>query len=152
MGVQALSAATEEKNSVWEKYGIPTDKKVFIYGGNLGRPQGIPFLMKALKACRDYPEAFFLIVGDGTEYKKLEAFFEAEKLSNAKLLKRLFKEDYDLLANTWDVGMIFLDHRFTISNFPSRLLACLQAGVPTLACTDPNTDVGKVVTEGDFGY
>ena len=48
--------------------------------------------------------------------------------------------------------MIFLDHRFTIPNFPSRLLAYLQAGIPTLACTDPNTDVGKVIAEGGFGW
>jgi len=150
--VQTLSATAEEKNAVRKKYGVPTDKKVFIYGGNLGRPQGIPFVMQALKACADHPEAFFLIVGDGTEYKKLEAFFAEEKLPNALLLKKLPKEDYDILALSADVGMIFLDHRFTIPNFPSRLLAYLQAGIPTLACTDPNTDVGKVVTEGGFGW
>ena len=28
-----------------KKYGIPTDKPVFIYGGNLGKPQGIPFFL-----------------------------------------------------------------------------------------------------------
>ncbi len=149
---QPLSSTEEEKNAVRKKYGVPTDKKVFIYGGNLGRPQGVPFLMQALKACEDHPEAFFLIVGDGTEYKKLEAFFAEEKLSNALLLKRLPKEDYDILALSADVGMIFLDHRFTIPNFPSRLLSYMQAGVPALACTDPNTDVGKVITEGGFGW
>jgi glycosyltransferase involved in cell wall biosynthesis len=51
-----------------------------------------------------------------------------------------------------DVGMIFLDHRFTIPNFPSRLLGYMQAGLPVLACTDPNTDIGKVITEGGFGW
>lgn len=51
-----------------------------------------------------------------------------------------------------DVGMIFLDHRFTIPNFPSRLLAYMQAKIPVLACTDPNTDIRKVITEGGFGW
>ena len=50
------------------------------------------------------------------------------------------------------VGMIFLDHRFTIPNFPSRLLSYMQAKIPVLACTDPNTDIGKVITEGGFGW
>ena len=51
-----------------------------------------------------------------------------------------------------DVGLIFLDHRFTIPNFPSRLLSYMQAGLPVLAATDVNTDVGKVITEGNFGW
>ena len=51
-----------------------------------------------------------------------------------------------------DVGMIFLDHRFTIPNFPSRLLAYMQAGLPVLACTDPNTDIGQIICEGGFGW
>lgn len=51
-----------------------------------------------------------------------------------------------------DIGMIFLDHRFTIPNFPSRLLAYMQAGLPVLACTDPNTDIGTVVCDGEFGW
>lgn len=29
-----------------QKYGLPVDKPVFFYGGNLGQPQGIPFLIK----------------------------------------------------------------------------------------------------------
>jgi hypothetical protein len=48
--------------------------------------------------------------------------------------------------------MIFLDHRFTIPNFPSRLLSYMQAKIPVLACTDPNTDIGKVIVEGGFGW
>ena len=67
-------------------------------------------------------------------------------------MKRLPKEDYDRMVAACDVGMIFLDHRFTIPNFPSRLLSYMQAGLPVLACTDPNTDIGKVIVEGNFGW
>lgn len=28
----------------------------------------------------------------------------------------------------------------------------MQAGLPVLACTDPNTDIGKVITDGGFGW
>ena len=74
------------------------------------------------------------------------------KPQNAVLLQKLPKEDYDRLVAACDVGLIFLDHRFTIPNFPSRLLGYMQAGVPVLACTDPNTDIGKVIVEGGFGW
>ena len=97
-------------------------------------------------------DVFFLIVGDGTEFAKIEAYVNEDKPSNVKLMKRLPKEDYDKMVGACDVGMIFLDHRFTIPNFPSRLLSYMQAKIPVLAVTDANTDVGKVIVDGGFGW
>lgn len=146
-----ISMSDVERIAIREKYGIPTDKKVFVYGGNLGKPQDISFIIKCFKAVKD-KEAFFFIVGGGTEYGKLETFINEEKSKNVMLMKSLAKTDYDKILAACDVGLIFLDHRFTIPNFPSRLLDYMQASLPVLACTDPNTDVGKVIVEGDFGW
>lgn len=142
----------QERSDMRDKYGIPKDKKVFVYGGNLGKPQGIPFIIECLKAQLTNDKAYFLICGDGTEFSELQKFFDATKPTNMKLLKRLPREDYERMIAACDVGMIFLDHRFTIPNFPSRLLVYMQAGLPILACTDTNTDVGKVITDGNFGW
>ena len=147
-----VSLTAEEKREMRIKYDIPLDKTVFVYGGNLGKPQGIPFIIDCLRAEKENDRVFFLIVGDGTEYGKLEQFAKAEKPANFKLMKRLPSEEYDKMIAACDVGMIFLDHRFTIPNFPSRLLSYMQAGLPVLACTDPNTDIGKVIEEGGFGW
>ncbi len=152
IAIQDVSITDGQRAEIRQKYGIPLDKKVFVYGGNLGKPQGIPFLIECLKTQTNNPDAYFLVVGDGTEYGKLEAFFHTVNASNMKLMKRLPKEDYDRMVAACDVGMIFLDHRFTIPNFPSRLLAYMQAQLPVLACTDPNTDMGKIITAGDFGW
>ncbi len=150
--VRDMTVTEQERAAIREKYGLPLDKKVFVYGGNLGRPQGIPFLIDCLRSQKDRSDVYFLIVGDGTEYGKLDAFFRENAPQNAMLMKRLPKEDYDKMVAACDIGMIFLDHRFTIPNFPSRLLAYMQAKLPVLACTDPNTDIGKVITEGGFGW
>ena len=147
---KSVDEATRKK--IREKYGIPLDKKVFAYGGNLGKPQGIPFLIECLRKCEGIEDAYFLIVGDGTEYGLLENYVGTEKPKNVKLMKRLPKEDYDTMVGACDVGLLFLDHRFTIPNFPSRLLSYMQAKLPVLACTDPNTDIGKVVEQGGFGW
>ena len=138
--------------AIREKYGVPQDKKVFIYGGNLGKPQGIPFVIKCMQAVKNIEDAFFLIVGDGSEYGKLESYVRSAQQANLMLMQRLPKEDYDTLVGACDVGLIFLDHRFTIPNFPSRLLGYMQAKIPVLAVTDPNTDIGKVIKEGGFGW
>lgn len=152
--IEVIDKSVDEKTRerIRKKYNIPLDKKVFVYGGNLGKPQGITFVIECLKKCSDLEKAFFLTVGDGTEYGLLEEYAKTSKQKNLKLLKRLPKEDYDTMVGACDVGMIFLDHRFTIPNFPSRLLSYMQAKLPVLAVTDPNTDIGKVITEGGFGW
>lgn len=147
-----MSVDATTRENIRKKYDIPTNKKILIYGGNLGKPQGIDFLIECLKSQYNRDDVYFLIVGDGTEFGKLESYMKAEKPMNVKLMKRLPKDDYDTMVAACDVGMIFLDHRFTIPNFPSRLLSYMQAKIPVLACTDPNTDIGKVITEGGFGW
>lgn len=150
--VMDKSVDEQTRRRIRRKYGIPEERTVFVYGGNLGRPQGIPFLVECLKTQRKNEQIYFLVVGDGTEYPILEEYFRNGNQDNFKLMKRLPKEDYDTLVGACDVGMLFLDHRFTIPNFPSRLLSYMQAKLPVLACTDPNTDVGKVIVEGGFGW
>lgn len=149
--VRDMSVGQEKRNELRLKYEIPLDKKVFVYGGNLGKPQGIDFLVECLRKAHD-EEALFLIIGDGSDQYKIQEFVDNEKPENVMLMKRLPKEDYDLLVSSCDVGLIFLDHRFTIPNFPSRLLSYMQSKIPTLAVTDKATDVGAVIEDGVFGW
>lgn len=147
-----IEVSDAEVVAIRQKYNIPTDKTVFIYGGNLGKPQGIDFLIECLRNNKQNTQAYFVIAGSGTEFSKLKQFFEEERPNNATLLEQLPKEDYELLANSCDVGLIFLDKRFTIPNFPSRLLSYMQASMPVLAATDVNTDIGEVIQQGEFGH
>lgn len=152
--IEPITIKKNEKltREIREKYNIPKDKIIFIYGGNLGKPQGIDHIIACLKACTDHPKAYFVIAGSGTEYPKIKAFLDQTPLSNVRLLHQLPKEEYELLVNTCDVGLIFLDHRFTIPNFPSRLLSYMQASIPVFACTDSSTDIGKMLIKGGFGW
>lgn len=134
-----------------EKYGLPIDKPIFIYGGNLGKPQGIPFLVDCLRANKDRTDCHFVVVGKGTEYGRLEAFVNEEKPKSVSLFDFIPKEDYDNLSNACDVGLIFLDYRFTIPNYPSRLLPYLMNRKPILAVTDPNCDTGSMAVENGYG-
>ena len=140
-----------DREELFAKYDIPVDKTIFLYGGNLGKPQDIPFIIECIKKASTLDEAYFVVCGDGTEYGKLLAFVQEYGPKNLRLIKSLPKADYDRLARVSDVGMIFLDHRFSIPNFPSRLLSYLKEGIPVLACTDKNTDIGRIAEDNDFG-
>lgn len=152
--VEPLTIERDETSTkkIRTKYGVPLDKTVFIYGGNVGKPQGIDFLMECLKANKKNAHIYFVIAGFGTEFKRLKKFFDSEKFANAQLFSQLPKDEYEILVNSCDVGLIFLDNRFTIPNFPSRLLSYMQASMPVLAATDTNTDIGNIIEQGEFGY
>ena len=141
-----------EKEFIRSKYGLPRNLPILIYGGNLGRPQGIDYLIKCLNANKQRQDCFFVVVGNGTEYKKLAAWYEDVGECNVKVMERLPKEDYDMLARSCDVGLIFLDHRFTIPNYPSRLLPYLESKMPIICATDRNTDIGRIAEENGYGY
>ncbi len=146
-----------ERDYIRDKYSLPKDKPIFIYGGNLGKPQGIDFLIKCLDANRHRTDCHFLVVGNGTEYGKLKTWFDNLNLNdnlkkNVTLMERLPKEDYDMLVRSCDVGLIFLDHRFTIPNYPSRLLSYLESKMPVICATDVNTDMGRIAEENGYGY
>ena len=148
---ETVCMGVEEKMQLRGKYGLPTDKKIFIYGGNIGRPQGVDHIIACMKAVKEADNCFFVICGNGTEYGKLDAYVQQSGQQNLKLIPGLPRKEYEAFVGCCDVGLIFLDHRFTIPNFPSRLLSYMQKSMPVIACTDPVTDVGKVIEEGGFG-
>ena len=141
----------EYASSVLIKYNLPTDKPIFIYGGNLGIPQGIPFLIECLEANADREDCHFVVVGSGTYYQRLADWYKERKPKAVTVMKGLPKAYYDQLVHACQVGLIFLDYRFTIPNFPSRLLSYLEYKMPVIACTDPNCDTGFIAEENGFG-
>jgi len=141
-----------QKVDIRKLYHIPINKCVFVYGGNLGKPQGIEFLVEVLNANVDRNDCFFVIAGSGTEYGKIEKWFDLSKPTNAILMTSLPKNEYDKLVQACDVGMIFLDKRFTIPNYPSRLLSYLENEMPIITATDSNTDIGKEAEINGYGF
>lgn len=151
LNVSANSMGYAGRLEIREKYGLPVDKPIFIYGGNLGKPQGIPYLIQCLDANANRGDCHFVVVGSGTERAKLESWYKSRNPKSVTLLNKLPKDDYDRLACSCDIGLIFLDHRFTIPNYPSRLLPYLENKMPIIAATDPNCDTGKIAEENGYG-
>lgn len=139
------------KNEIRTKYNIPHDSVVYVYGGNLGKPQGIDFLIDVLKSVKDMNNVYFLIVGSGTEFNKISNHIEGCKQTNARLEKYMPKIEFDEILSISDVGLLFLDPRFTIPNFPSRLNSYMELALPVMAATDVNTDVKEMLEEANCG-
>ena len=147
-----VSSFIGKDKSILEDIGIPVDRPVFIYGGNLGKPQGIDYLISCLNENKDRKDCFFVVVGSGTEFGKLKQWYDSVAPSSVKVLAGLPKEKYDKLVKACDVGLIFLDNRFTIPNYPSRILSYLENKMPVICATDINTDMGQIAEKNGYGF
>lgn len=141
------------RQAIRTKYELPMNQRIFIFGGNLGKPQAIDFLLEPIRMLADYKEAYFLIVGDGAEKNKILDYINKENPTNLKFIAKLPREEYDKIMKACDVGLILLNSKFTIPNYPSRIMAYLHESLPILAATDAVTDIQTlVVDEAKCGY
>jgi len=140
-----------EKIEFRTQFGIPTDKTVVIYGGNLGKPQGIEFLKKALAHYKNIDSTHFVICGTGTEAKELGDYINNKRLQNVTFIKGLERSEYDKLEASSDIALVFLDARFTIPNYPSRVLSYMENGLPILFSVDKVTDVASDAEANGYG-
>ena len=141
-----------DKEVVREKYDIPEGKTIFIYGGNLGKPQGLDFFVDIMKSNQTKDDRYFVICGGGNEQSKIINYISNEKPNNVKYISSIPADEYDQLLSACDVGLVFLDNRFTIPNFPSRILSIMLNEKPVLAATDISTDLGVVIETANIGW
>lgn len=145
-----LKLSQNEKNKIKGEFGIDFEKKIFIFGGNLGVSQGIDEMICSIKACSDLNEIVFIIVGDGTEKMKLKR--ELSLQPNVVFFDMLKKKEYEILVKACDFGLIFLSPKFTIPNIPSRVVTYLMYGLPIIVSANDNTDIGEIIEKNGCGY
>lgn len=141
-----------DRDEVRERYDLPLDRITFLYGGNLGKPQGLQFFVDVLRKNINKKDRFFLICGGGNDQKRILDFIDMENPENVRYISTIPADEFDELSRACDVGLVFLDNRFTIPNFPSRMLSIMLNQMPILAATDKNTDVGEVIKAADMGW
>lgn len=139
------------RSKIRKSLSIHEDELLFIYGGNLGVSQGLLFLLDILKTYNKNLQIRFLIVGEGTWFSRILKSIDEENYKNVILQKRVSPADFKEMLIASDIGLIFLNPKFTVPNFPSRLTSYLEVGLPVIACTDGVSDIGDVVERAECG-
>lgn len=140
----------EVDNTIKEKYGLK-GKFVAIFGGNIGLPQKLEFVVEVANQLGNNNEITFLIVGSGSEKSRLSKMVNDLKLSNIRIFDFLPREDFNKLLAISDVGLITLHDRFTIPNIPSKTVAYMSMGKPILAAVDKATDYSQIINNANCG-
>ncbi|MBW3496677.1 glycosyltransferase family 4 protein [Bacillus sp. FDAARGOS_1420] len=139
------------KTNYRKQYGFNDDQIVLIFGGNIGLPQELDFLIELVECYKHREDITFLIIGSGNRQESLKKMIVERELTNVILKDPVPSQEYDCLVRECDIGLINLNRDFTIPNIPSKTLAYFEAEVPILASIDQNTDYGRVLNEARAG-
>ena len=142
----------KERNFVRKKYGIEENDVVAIFGGNFGKPQGLDFMLEILEKYKNDKNIKFVLIGRGTEKERIFSKIKEKKYKNVLTFDFIPRVEYENLTRASDIGLIFLDKRFTIPNYPSKTLSYFECSLPIMAAIDKNTDYGKMLIDENCGF
>ncbi|MGO5052615.1 glycosyltransferase [Lachnospiraceae bacterium LCP25S3_G4] len=140
-----------DRIAIREKYGLPKEKLIYLYGGNLGKAQGVEFLIDIFQQYKSQEDIYFLVLGSGTAYENLERSIKRIKANNVSLRPEIPMGDYKKLVPACDVGLILLNEKSSVPNFPSKLLTYLISKIPIIAAVDRATDIGDIIENAGCG-
>lgn len=133
---------TQPAEDLVSKYGL-NNKYVVLYGGNMGIPQNLEILLKLADEKKKYKDVLFLLIGEGTEKKKLKSRASEMGLNNVVFFNSIPRSEYNDLMKICSVGFISLHPEVPIPNIPSKTLSYFNAKLSILAAIDSVTDYGE---------
>ena len=123
------------------------NKLIFQFAGNLGRAQGIPNLIDAIKKINSSHFEFHFY-GNGTHLNSILQ-------SNNKNIfyKGIFtREDSNKYLNLCDIAIVTLEKNMLGLGVPSKTYNILCAGKPILYIGDLNSEIAIMIKENNIGY
>ncbi len=133
-----------------QKLGLE-GKLVFFYGGNIGVAQDMDNILRLAEGLRNDPEAFFLLVGEGSESARLRQIISDKALQNIRILDAVDQEEYLAMLSEFDIGLISLDRKLKTHNFPGKMLGYMYNSMPVLASINPGNDLKGMIEESKAG-
>lgn len=127
-----------------KRLGIPTQSRVVLYSGNLGKKQGLDMLLEAARVMHDDKGVIFLILGDGVERSDLIEQAKKLKLTNVRFEYLQPYCDLPALMAMADVHLVLQKKGVAEVMLPSKLTTILSAGGHALITAEEDTELGKL--------
>ena len=142
------SVAVIDKLIIREKYDLPKDKVIAVYGGAMSIVQELDNLLDLARLNLTVGgNVCFLFIGRGSERERLENIAIREKLANVKFLDYVPRDEYQDVVQACDIGMISLSRRLSVPSFPSKSVDYFKVSIPILASLDAVTDFGSILQD-----
>jgi glycosyltransferase involved in cell wall biosynthesis len=140
-----------DRKIVREKYRLPLDKKIAVFGGQMTEGRGVEEILTAAAMLKDSrPDLAFLLIGEG----RLEHLVEARIAAggyNVQFRRRIPRADYLGLISACDLGLVCTVTGVDVPTFPYKTIDYLRANLPIVAAVEKTTDYGRFLHERRLG-
>ncbi|EMM1154599.1 glycosyltransferase family 4 protein [Citrobacter freundii] len=133
-----------DRHKVRDKFGLPKDEIIIIYGGAMSVVQELENYLELAKRFQG-KNVSFVMVGSGTEKERLKEIAETNNINNLRFIDYVPRDEYEELVGCCDIGFISLSRKLTVPSFPSKSLDYFKVAIPILASLDPVTDFGDIL-------
>ena len=129
---ESLFFPTKYDEELAHQFGL-SGKFNVIYGGNLGKVQGLEVVIEAAKSLQNLEDVQFVFIGDGTESEKLKKRVSECTLRNVVFIPRQPPEQIRRFFALADVLLVHLKRKPVFEmQIPSKIIAYLACGRPIL--------------------
>ncbi len=133
----------EDPTKLRAQLGIPRDKIVLLYSGNMGTKQGLDMIVSLAKNMRNDSRVHFVFCGDGAFRPQIEKLIT--DLRNVSLLPLQPIERLNDLLNAADIHLLPQSPDAADLVMPSKLTGMLASGRPVIAVAPAGTQIAEVV-------
>lgn len=148
--IDGFNLPDKSSNPFARKYQL-TDKFVVMHSGNLGLSQNLEIAIETARLLRNYPDIFFVIIGDGVKKKALMDQAKTYRLDNVLFLPYQPKESLGLSLSTADVFIVSLKKGLSGYIVPSKVYGILASGRPYVAAVEQDCEAAAIARKFQCG-
>lgn len=126
-----------------------TKKIIFQYAGNIGRVQGLEFVVQIFKKTSN-KNLELIIRGLGANYDKINHL--CKKCSHINIKGSYLREKENEILNLCDIAVISLSPGMFGLGVPSKAYVAMAAGKPILFIGNPKSEIALLIKENEIGW
>lgn len=126
-----------------EQLGLPADRKLILYSGNIGEKQGLENVVAAAEALQDQPW-LFVIVGQGGGKARLEKLVAERGLRNVRFFPLQSYDALPALLKMADCHLVIQRRGAADAVLPSKLTNILAVGGNAVITAEAHTELGQL--------
>lgn len=131
--------------------GVTRGELLVLYGGNMGVMQRLDVVLDAASMLMGHPVKF-LLVGDGTQRRRVVQRVTEERLENVTVLPVQPPDKFGELVSAADVCLVTLRAGMERLSVPSRAYTFMSAGRALVAVMSTDAELVHQINEGGGGW
>lgn len=126
------------------------DKIVFLFAGNLGRVQGLEYLLEIISTIKN-DLIHFLFIGEGALLSELKSTSNKNELRNVSFLGTFPRTEQSKFLNASHFGVVTLEEEVVGLGVPSKSYNIMAAGKPIFFIGNQNSEIALMLKQYSCG-